>query len=382
MIARTPGPTKRFTGPRGPVARPAAGRAVRGRGRRSAARIAGSRRSALAILGRILRDRGVITDRQLQEAIQHQVLYGGRLGTSLQELGFITEERLTDALARAKGVPAADLRALSPEAVALVPKRLAQRFKVFPCRVRGKTLFLGMVDPGDHAAVAHVGYSLGYIVRPLVVPEFRMVQLLRDHYGIDERWRFTDTRGNAPAVPEVKDPAMAAERIDAAATRDEVVAAVLALGRCYFRRVVFFIVREPWVLGWSGAGEGIDAALVSRLRIPLDQPSVFQSVTRHKTLFVGRFGPEPADQEFLRSIGKRPATNAVLLPIAVKGRVVNLVFGDGGSAANVKASLGGLLVLVQKVPRAYLRIIKQRIQETRQSGRPTPGQAHRGESES
>ena len=46
----------------------------------------------------------MITDRQLQEAIQHQVLYGGRLGTSLYELGFITEERLTDALARAHGV--------------------------------------------------------------------------------------------------------------------------------------------------------------------------------------------------------------------------------------------------------------------------------------
>src|SRR5206468_1779584 len=48
----------------------------------------------LPILARILRDRGVITERQLQEAIQQQVLYGGRLGTSLYELGFITEERL------------------------------------------------------------------------------------------------------------------------------------------------------------------------------------------------------------------------------------------------------------------------------------------------
>ena len=45
----------------------------------------------LPILGRILRDRGVISEGQLQEAIQHQVLYGGRLGTSIFELGFITE---------------------------------------------------------------------------------------------------------------------------------------------------------------------------------------------------------------------------------------------------------------------------------------------------
>jgi hypothetical protein len=48
--------------------------------------------AALPVLGRILRDRGIIVAEQLQEAIQHQVLHGGRLGTSLHELGFTTEE--------------------------------------------------------------------------------------------------------------------------------------------------------------------------------------------------------------------------------------------------------------------------------------------------
>lgn len=314
----------------------------------------------------------MITDRQLQEAIQHQVLYGGRLGTSLFELGFITEERLTDALARAKGVPAADLRSLQPEALALVPRKLVQRFKVFPCRVRGKTLFLGMVDPGDHAAVAQVGYSLGFIVRPLVMPEFRMVQLLRDHYGVDERWRYSDTRGAAAAVPEVKDPQAAAGRVEAAATRDELVAAVLALGRCYFKRVVFFIVREPWVLGWDGVGEGMDRARASALRVPLDLPSVFQGVTRNRTMFVGRPGPGEADRAFLDSIGKKPGTTAALFPVAVRGRVVNLMWGDSGTTGAARGDLGQLLAFMQRIPRAYLRIIRARIAESQQAG-PEPG---------
>jgi hypothetical protein len=336
----------------------------------------------MSILARILKDRGILSEKQLQEAIQHQVLYGGRLGTSLFELGMITEEKLQDALARAHGLPPGgiDYRDVEKAAVALVSRALAARHKVCPYKVKGKTLFLLMVDPSDHASLARIGFSLGYIVKPMVVPEFRMIRLLREHYDVDERWRFTDThrRDAAPIMPLSE--AEAAERLDAALTRDEVVSAVLGASHRYFRRVVFFIVREPWVLGWSGAGEGIDQALVSRLRIPLDEPSVFQSVTRHKTLFIGRFGPEPANQEFLRSIGKRPTTNAVLLPVAVKGRVVNLVFGDGGASANVKASLGGLLVLVQKAPRAYLRIIKQRIQETRQSSLPA-AKAQTGESE-
>jgi len=325
----------------------------------------------LPILGRILRDRGIVSERQLEEAIQHQVLYGGRLGTNLFELGFITEERLQDALSKAHGVAAADLdvKDIDPDALAVLPKAMASRYKVFPYKVKSKTLFLLMVDPSDHEAVAQVGFRLGFIVKPYVIPEFRMVQLLRDYYGVDERWRFNDTRKpspvSAPATPI--DPATASSRIDSAGTRDEIVEAFVAFCHRYFRRVIFFIVREPWVVGWSGAGEGVDRHLVSSMRIPLDQPSVFQTVTRDRSVFVGRFGAEDENQRFLSAIGKRPQTNAALFPIVVKGRTVNLIYGDSGPAGNVKANLGELIVLAQKVSRAYLRIIRHRIAENRKA---------------
>jgi hypothetical protein len=322
------------------------------------------------ILARILRDRGMVTERQLQEAIQYQVLYGGRLGTNLYELGFITEERLQEALSRAHGVPsvAVDLRSVDADVVNAVPKKLAAKHKVFPYRLKGKTLTLLMVNPADHRAVAEVGYSLGYIVKPLVVPEFRMIQLLHDYFGVDERWRYTDTRRpEPPAVREAPDLGTAAARIDASSTRDEVVEAVLALCLRYFRRVVFFIVREPWVLGWSGVGEGMDRATASSLRIPLDQPSVFQGVSRDKTVFIGRFPPEEENQRFLKTLGKRANTNAALLPVTLKGRVVNLIYGDNGASGQVKPDLGELIVLVQKIPRAYLRIIRKRVAEAQQA---------------
>jgi len=318
----------------------------------------------LPILARILRDRGVVTERQLQEAIQHQVLYGGRLGTNLYELGFVTEERLQDALARAHGVPVlpVDLRTIVPDAVGLVPKALAVRHKVFPYRLKGRTLVLLMLDPGDHVAVAKIGFSLGYIVKTAVVPEFRMVQLLRDYYGVDEKWRFTDTHRPPPSASRPRDVGAAAEELlEEAQTRDEVVDAALGLCLRFFRRVVFFIVREPWCLGWNGAGESMDRALAASLKIPLDQPSVFQAVARNRTVFLGRLGPGEENQRFLRVLAKRSSTNAALLPIAVRSRVVNLIYGDNGTAGNLKGSLGELLVLLQKVPKAYLRIIRRRI---------------------
>jgi len=331
----------------------------------------------LPILGRILRDRGIVSERQLEEAIQHQVLYGGRLGTNLFELGFITEERLQDALSKAHGVAAADLdvKDIDTDALTVLPKAMAARYKVFPYKVKGKTLFLLMVDPSDHEAVAQVGFRLGFIVKPYVIPEFRMVQLLRDYYGVDERWRFNDTRKASPIAPPPTapiDPATASSLIDIAGTRDEIVEAFVAFCHRYFRRVIFFIVREPWVVGWSGAGEGVERHLVSSMRIPLDQPSVFQTVTRDRSVFVGRFGAEEENQRFLSAIGKRPQTNAALFPIVVKGRAVNLVYGDSGPAGNIKANLGELMVLAQKVSRAYLRVIRHRIAENRKAMAAAP----------
>ena len=320
----------------------------------------------------------MVTERQLQEAIQYQVLYGGRLGTNLYELGFITEERLQEALARAHGVPsvALDLRCVDPEVVNAVPKKLAAKHKVFPYRIKGKTLTLLMVNPADHGAVAEVGYTLGYIVKPLVVPELRMIQLLHDYYGVDERWRYTDTRrAEAPVdsfAASCNSCTVHASAREDPVSADEVVDAVLALSLRYFRRVVFFIVREPWVLGWSGLGEGMDRTLASSLRIPLDQPSVFRGVSRDKTVFIGRFPPEEENQRFLKTLGKRANTNAALLPVALKGRVVNLIYGDNGASGQVKPDLGDLIVLVQKIPRAYLRIIRKRVAEAEPAAVPTP----------
>ncbi|MFI5217807.1 MAG: hypothetical protein ACHQ3O_14805, partial [Candidatus Limnocylindria bacterium] len=101
------------------------------------------------------------------------------------------------------------------------------------------------------------------------------------------------------------------------------------------------------------------------LRIPLDLPSVFQSVTRNRTMFVGRPGPEETNQAFLEAIGKKPGTTAAVFPVALRARVVNLMWGDSGSAGAARGDLGGLLAHMQKIPRAYLRIIRQRIAESR-----------------
>jgi hypothetical protein len=90
-------------------------------------------------------------------------------------------------------------------------------------------------------------------------------------------------------------------------------------------------------------------------------------VSRDKTVFIGRFPAEEENQRFQKALGKRANTNAAVLPVALRGRVVNLIYGDNGASGQVRPDLGELMVLLQKVPRAYLRIIRKRLAEARQA---------------
>src|SRR5690606_14748436 len=86
-------------------------------------------------LGTLLLRNAVITLSQLEEALRAQVLFGGRLGTNLVELGFIDLNSLGVALARILGVPLATqerFEAAPPAAVALFTAKEAEAWLAFP----------------------------------------------------------------------------------------------------------------------------------------------------------------------------------------------------------------------------------------------------------
>ncbi|MBM4089212.1 MAG: hypothetical protein FJ276_07255, partial [Planctomycetes bacterium] len=57
-------------------------------------------------LGRRLMAAGLLTDSELQAALEHQAKNGSKLGESLLELGLVTEEQLLPFLRRQRGLPA------------------------------------------------------------------------------------------------------------------------------------------------------------------------------------------------------------------------------------------------------------------------------------
>ena len=85
-------------------------------------------------LGKILRERGILSEDQLRIALLEQKRNGEPLGRTLVRLGFVSEATLREALSENLGQSDIDVSRVvaDPAALALVPKSFATRFSVLP----------------------------------------------------------------------------------------------------------------------------------------------------------------------------------------------------------------------------------------------------------
>src|SRR5579864_1624366 len=96
-------------------------------------------------LGDLLVKEKIITTDQLDKALRAQREKGAnaRLGSTLVQLGFVSDEEVTNYLSRQYGVPAINLQyfEIDPTVVKLVPEDTARRYQILP---------LSRVGASDH----------------------------------------------------------------------------------------------------------------------------------------------------------------------------------------------------------------------------------------
>ncbi len=146
---------------------------------------------------------------QLAEALNAQKAYGGRLGTNLIELGYISEQALAKFLSAQLKLPsasAADLDEIAPAALALVPKDLAEKYRIVPIALNGRRLSLAMADPTDLRAVDEVAFRTGCTIQPMVVPDVLLSYALEKHYGVRRQSRYVRLSGAPDSEFQVVQP--------------------------------------------------------------------------------------------------------------------------------------------------------------------------------
>src|SRR5437763_8841310 len=146
----------------------------------------------MAKIGEILISEGHLTQDSLEEALDWQVLYGGRLGTNLLELKLVEEEHLARALGKQLGAEVAwGEIAVDPAMVGVIPKHIAERQDIVPWKLDKRRLKILCCAP-DIGSFDQISTKIGRACVPVVTPEFRIFQLLRAHYGANRQMRALD----------------------------------------------------------------------------------------------------------------------------------------------------------------------------------------------
>ena len=94
-------------------------------------------------LGDLLVSAGLITQAQLQYALERQKTTKNRLGQELIEEAVITEQQFIDVLRMQLGVEFVDLSAtfIEPRMAETLPRNIARKYGVVPVQLRANTLY-------------------------------------------------------------------------------------------------------------------------------------------------------------------------------------------------------------------------------------------------
>jgi len=131
-------------------------------------------------LGDLLIQERLISQDQLKFGLEEQKRNGRKLGRVLVDNGYVSEEQISEALAKQLNVPYINLKYynVNLETLRRLPENQARRFRALALEDRGRTLLVGMADPTDLLAYDELGRILKRSIEIAVVTEGQLLETI------------------------------------------------------------------------------------------------------------------------------------------------------------------------------------------------------------
>ena len=138
-------------------------------------------------LGEILKDRGMISDKQLEEALEKQKENGQLLGQVLIDLEYVKEEDVLKTLGEQTGMPSVNLNELeiSRDIIDRVSASIARIYKIMPISWEDNTLTVAMADPMNVYTLDDLRFMLGCEMKGAVSTEEAVNKAIEKYYGAE-----------------------------------------------------------------------------------------------------------------------------------------------------------------------------------------------------
>jgi hypothetical protein len=199
-------------------------------------------------IGEMLVARGLVTERDVHEALARQRATGRRLGETLFEIGAISSFDLARVLAERQNLPFVDLRDVDPDpdAIALISAGLARQYLVLPLRTEPGRLYVAMANPADVYALDDIRAMTDRAVEASMADPAQLLEAIVAAYGPTE-----DEEGPAASDAPVAELRPAAQPVRASRPPEAGRAHLDALLRRLDLAVV--LTEEPARGAWSTA---------------------------------------------------------------------------------------------------------------------------------
>ncbi|MFH1288044.1 MAG: type IV-A pilus assembly ATPase PilB [bacterium] len=136
------------------------------------------------LLGQMLVKAGVITEDQVQKALERQQQQGGTIGNNLIRLKFTDEETITAFLGKQYGVEAIDLNhyEFNKNILKVISAEAAQKYLVIPLKKTGNVLSVAIANPRNMFAIDDLKFMTGCEILPLVSSETAIRKIIENFY--------------------------------------------------------------------------------------------------------------------------------------------------------------------------------------------------------
>jgi hypothetical protein len=303
-------------------------------------------------------------------ALQHQLIRGGHLGTSLVELDFIDEVSLGKALADIHDVPWAPREMFEdiPKAILdTVPVELVKKRRVIPVGIQDRVLHLAVIDPRN---LANLSTTTGYKIQPYIAPEIRIVDAMERYYCIRRPARYVRVSGARPSRKPVKTDRPDAlipprtrivrcketeatirelsRRLGRVEHHAELAEIIVSFASGQMQRCILFEVDKGDARPVTWKGDDLDGQRLSRTTLPISTDSIF-SLALDERCFRGSLPGEFGSNDFFRTLGIDTPGECLILPIYGDESLEAILYGDGGVDGRVDGTTDVYLDLLERV---------------------------------
>jgi hypothetical protein len=274
--------------------------------------------SARETLGNILVCQRLIDEPTLTRALalQHESSEEKRLGAVLVEMGAVSPAAIEEVMRQQTTLVMREMFTWEKGFFAFDPIEIPER---------------GEVAVDAHDLVLESGLNPGELVRESLDAGGFETQPVRYKRSVGDGASpdHGDWQTGGPSLASLK---LIMTELRSPAFGGEITLWLLRYAGTVVRRRVLFSISKEGIRGMGQAGlDGIGddpSDRLRRVRVPVDEPSVFRRVVEVKTSYVGPLSEEAWDRYLVEQLGGVAPSEVAIVPMVVNGKAVALLYGD------------------------------------------------------